>query len=136
MQDPGRLFTVAEVNALLPQLRGILETLRAARENLRRVQEELAAHAGGGAKSNGHVAPDNAVARLTQAAEAEQARILAAAQAIAALGGELKDPDRGMVDFRTLREGRVVYLCWLMDEPAVQFWHELEGGYAGRQPLD
>lgn len=75
------------------------------------------------------------MARLTTASEDAQAQIRAAAEAIHELGGELKDPERGMVDFRTEREGRVVYLCWLMDEPRVMYWHELDAGYRGRQRL-
>ena len=65
-----------------------------------------------------------------------QSQIRAAADAIHELGAELKDPERGMVDFRTLRDGRVVYLCWLMEEPRVMYWHELDAGYRGRQRLE
>jgi hypothetical protein len=74
--------------------------------------------------------------RLTTASEDAQAQIRAAAEAIHELGGELKDPERGMVDFRSERDGRVVYLCWLMNERRVMYWHELDAGYRGRQPLD
>jgi hypothetical protein len=55
---------------------------------------------------------------------------------ITRLGIELKDIDRGLVDFPSLREGRVVYLCWLVSEPTVSYWHEVEAGFRGRQPLD
>ena len=48
---------------------------------------------------------------------------------------ELKDPRLGLVDFPMEYEGRVVLLCWHLGEPQVQFWHELDAGYAGRQPL-
>ncbi|HEX8435082.1 DUF2203 domain-containing protein [Archangium sp.] len=50
------------------------------------------------------------------------------------LGVELKAAD-GLVDFRALKAGRPVYLCWRYGEPAVAHWHELEGGFAGRQPI-
>jgi hypothetical protein len=55
---------------------------------------------------------------------------------ITRLGIELKDIDRGLVDFPSLREGRVVYLCWLVSEPTVSYWHEVEAGFRGRRPLD
>jgi hypothetical protein len=50
------------------------------------------------------------------------------------LGVQLKGPD-GLVDFPALIDGREVYLCWKLGEPEVQFWHELEAGFAGRQQL-
>jgi hypothetical protein len=51
------------------------------------------------------------------------------------LGCELKDIDMGLVDFPALREGRVVYLCWRYGEDRLRYWHELDAGFAGRQPL-
>jgi hypothetical protein len=130
-----RIFTVDEANALLPQLRQLLSDLRAARERLLEAQEALAQRFHGGARSNGHVAPGGDVDRLTAASNDAQADIGRAVSAIAELGCELKDPDRGMVDFRAMHDGHVVYLCWLQHEPEVLFWHELDAGYRGRQPL-
>lgn len=48
----------------------------------------------------------------------------------------VRDLDRGLIDFPALIDGREVYLCWLLDEPAVTHWHAIESGFAGRQPLD
>ncbi len=130
-----RIFTLDEANSLLPRLRDILAELRAARERLLEAQSQLAQRIHGGARSNGHVSPGGDVDRLNAASSEAQAGIGRAVGAIAELGCELKDPERGMVDFRTMRDGRVVYLCWLMHEPTVEWWHELDGGYRGRQPL-
>jgi hypothetical protein len=47
----------------------------------------------------------------------------------------LRDVERGLVDFPAIREGEEVYLCWLLDEDEIHFWHEPESGFAGRQPL-
>jgi hypothetical protein len=47
----------------------------------------------------------------------------------------LRDLDRGLIDFPALRDGEEVYLCWIDGEPAIEFWHELDAGYAGRQAL-
>jgi hypothetical protein len=58
------------------------------------------------------------------------------AQTIEAMGIELKDMNTGLVDFLAERDGRDVYLCWRYNEPKVAFWHELEAGVAGRQPLE
>jgi hypothetical protein len=49
---------------------------------------------------------------------------------------QLKDLDRGLVDFPAFLAGREVFLCWEMDEPDIEFWHELTAGYTGRERLD
>jgi hypothetical protein len=48
----------------------------------------------------------------------------------------LRDIDRGLVDFPAIFEDREVYLCWELGEDDVAFWHDLDGGYGGREPLD
>lgn len=52
------------------------------------------------------------------------------------LGVELKDPRTGLIDFRAMRDGVEVYLCWKLGEPEVGHWHPLDTGFAGRQPID
>ena len=51
------------------------------------------------------------------------------------LGCELKGLDEGLIDFPTERDGRTVYLCWRLGEERIAYWHELDTGFAGRQPL-
>lgn len=52
------------------------------------------------------------------------------------LGIELKDYTRGLIDFPSMREGRIVLLCWQLGEgDKIEFWHDTETGFAGRQPL-
>jgi hypothetical protein len=55
---------------------------------------------------------------------------------LAEWGIELKDLSTGLVDFPAMREGRIVYLCWRLGELQVAYWHDLETGFGGRQPLD
>lgn len=47
----------------------------------------------------------------------------------------LRDLDQGLVDFPALRDGEEVYLCWLLDEDEIGFWHEPDEGFAGREPI-
>ena len=47
----------------------------------------------------------------------------------------MKDPERGLIDFYHERDGQVVYLCWQLGEPDIEWWHDTEAGFAGRQPL-
>jgi hypothetical protein len=49
---------------------------------------------------------------------------------------QIKDLDRGLLDFPAMRDGQEVFLCWEQTEDDVEFWHDLESGYAGRKPLD
>ena len=56
-------------------------------------------------------------------------------EAIGDAGVLVKDIDMGLVDFPSLREGRIVYLCWMIDEPDILYWHDIDSGFQGRQPL-
>jgi hypothetical protein len=69
--------------------------------------------------------------------EADLERRLAALMAeFDALGIEVKDPFRGLIDFRARRGQREVYLCWCLGEDRVSHWHELDAGFSGRQPIE
>ena len=54
---------------------------------------------------------------------------------ICSQGCHVKDLECGQIDFPTIWEGREVYLCWRLGEQEVAFWHEIDAGFAGRQPL-
>jgi hypothetical protein len=51
------------------------------------------------------------------------------------MGVVIKDFDRGLVDFPHLRQGREVFLCWELEEDDIEFWHDIETGYSGRERL-
>lgn len=128
-----RYFSRREAEALLPLVTEILLEIQAGKRELDRVEaewRELARKATG----NGHVFEEQA--RLLRAElERLASRLNAALQRLTDLDVELKDIELGLVDFRALHEGREVYLCWRLGEPEIGYWHELDTGYAGRQPL-
>ncbi|MFO0888164.1 MAG: DUF2203 domain-containing protein [Isosphaeraceae bacterium] len=64
--------------------------------------------------------------------EVEEEKLQGYVDELRKLGVELKSDEIGLCDFRSLRDGREVYLCWKLGEPEVQFWHELDAGFAGR----
>ena len=66
--------------------------------------------------------------------EAEAERLQAYQKELESLGVELKGAD-GLCDFPGLKDGREVCLCWRLGEPSVAFWHEVQAGFAGRQPI-
>ena len=133
-----RTFTAKEANALLPQVRLIVERMRTHVARARETEEllaDLVAYYGDAAS-----APDNPEREKRDSLQ----RTLAAAEGgigdalleLRDIGIEVKDIDRGLVDFHGQRDGKTVYLCWESGEPAVAFWHPLEGGFGARQPLD
>jgi len=52
------------------------------------------------------------------------------------LGVEVKDPLTGLIDFRSVRQGQEVYLCWQLGEDDIRFWHGVQEGFAGRKAID
>ncbi|HEU0113837.1 MAG TPA: DUF2203 domain-containing protein [Thermomicrobiales bacterium] len=132
--DPAswpRLFTLAEANALLARLAPLLTRLRSEKAALDDARARLARLAPS-MRGNGHAAE----AMELEGQIDHYARTLAAGmREVVGQGIELKDIDRGLIDFPSAREGRVVYLCWHLGERRIRFWHEVDAGFAGRQPL-
>ena len=132
---PQRLFTLDEAEALLPELIPILEAIRDAQQEVGEAQaeiERLTAPIGG----NGHGVKADRIAQARQRVQRASATLRQRALELDQRGVELKDPATGLIDFRSRRQGRVVYLCWRLGEPRIDWWHELEAGFAGRQPLE
>ncbi|CAN5896693.1 DUF2203 domain-containing protein [soil metagenome] len=126
-----QLFTVEQANRTLPLVRKIVEDV--VREH-RRWQEAIVEL---DLVSDGVHAdlPDPRVAALERRIQ-KMARDIDSFQAeLEALGIQLKDRRIGLVDFPSEQDGHPMLLCWQLGEPTVQFWHDLDSGYAGRQPL-
>lgn len=128
MEPPfSKLFTVEEANALLPKLQELLKNVAFHRDRLREkaphLEPILKASASNG---GGKVGSEYGV---------EAYNLYLAIGRIHELGVLLKDFDTGLLDFPYEREGRIVFLCWHPPEEQIGYWHELEAGYRGRQPL-
>ena len=121
-------YTPEEANAVLPQVREVVALMLAARQRIVDAQPALwpvleKAVGNGGSRKAGAVLADFEVVQR-------------GLEALEQMDIEVKDINTGLIDFRARREGREVYLCWQYDEPRVAFWHDLEAGFAGRQPLE
>jgi hypothetical protein len=129
-----RYFTVAEANSMLPLVRAILRDIMALARDLRDRQGRLNRFQAAEQKS----ANDAYQEELEQAQadfERDQQRLHDYEQELRNLGVELKDYFIGLVDFPFWMDDREVYLCWRFDEPEVAFWHDLDAGFIGRQPI-
>jgi len=130
-----RHFTPEEANALLPQVRPLVEEMVARRRALLAAQareEQLGARIAG----NGGGIDSRAVADLEEAENRERVEIARCVNAIHERGAIVKDLDAGLVDFPAVRDGEEVLLCWQLGEDEVAHWHGLEEGFAGRKRLD
>ena len=138
MSEPVRLtlFNVEDANRLLPELRPELERLKLGKRELDLVEarlEVLSVVTAGASADN----PDRAEQRVLAARRDRLRRDIGAGiEAVHRRGVLVKDLDRGLLDFYALQGDRLVFLCWALGEDAVAHWHPLEGGFAGRQPLD
>lgn len=124
-----KLFTVQEANALLPSVREIVTSIQRGHKGVMRFKSEAqkaseAAERGGGGITHGVLYAEVLTDLTSGIADLEQ------------LGVQIKDFDRGLVDFPSMRDGRVVLLCWHLGEgDEVEWWHDVDAGFAGRTPL-
>ncbi len=130
-----RLYSLADARALLPQVIPVLEEIRACFLELRALNAAVATEQRG-ASGDGALlanpwekeAGENRVEKLGQQLRSGVARL-------DAWGIELKDPERGLIDFYHRREGEVVYLCYMLGEAGIDHWHSTSAGFAGRRRL-
>jgi hypothetical protein len=124
-----KIFTLEEANALLPSVKNILGKIQRTHKNLSRFRKQAkkaaeAAEQGGGGIAQGVLYAKLLTGLTSHITELDE------------LGVQIKDFERGLVDFPSLREGRVVLLCWQLGEgDELEWWHDVDAGFAGRTPL-
>lgn len=119
-------YTRDEARALLPEIRQWLPRLSEARRRLAEYDQRVTALLSGGNDAGG----DTVNQRVRTLAEIKHVLLEFAIREI-----QIKDLDRGLIDFPAIIGGREVFLCWEQDEEDIEFWHDLESGYAGRERL-
>ena len=121
-----RHYTRDEARALLPQIRGWLQELTGLRDRLQTEAQRVSPLLAQGQDLGG---PDvnrgmRCLAEIQSLLKQFQSREI-----------QIKDLDRGLIDFPALRDDKEVFLCWKLDEEDIDFWHDLTSGYAGREKL-
>ena len=119
-------YTREEARALLPQIRQWLERLNRLRQDLERFDKRLSGLTEQGNDIGGETVNNwiRALADMQEAlAEFQRRRII------------IKDLERGLVDFPAIIGGREVFLCWEQEEDDIEFWHDLDAGFSGRERL-
>jgi hypothetical protein len=115
-----------EARALLPEIRDWLKRLGRLRESLSQQDQRLARLLAAGNDAGGELVN-------------QWVKTVAATKSVLQQFGQreiqVKDLDRGLIDFPAIIGGREVFLCWEQDEDDVEFWHDLNSGYAGRERL-
>ena len=128
-----RTFRLSEAQEMLPLLDALLAATQALRLEARTVQALIQAvrRSASGDGSSLQTDSRQLESKLRGLVKTTRERV----EAINAMGVQIKDLDRGLVDWVGLRDGRKVYICWERGEPEIAFWHELDAGFEGRQPI-
>ena len=125
---PPRYFSLDEANSAL-------EIIRPLMDEVQRIRDEIIGHRPeiwpAMARSVGN-GGNPALSRLVK----EFDQLDQAVRQILATGAQIKDINTGLLDFPALRAGHEVYLCWKVGERRIAYWHEIDAGFAGRQPID
>ena len=119
-------YTLDEARALLPQVREWLGEIQQLRLRLKKLDERIGQIVTGGADAGGESVHKQVslLADLRDSLQEFERRQI-----------QIKDLDRGLIDFPAIIGGKEVFLCWELDEEDIEFWHDLDAGYAGRERL-
>ena len=121
-----RHYTLAEARAMLPKIKRWLEQLGRSRAEFEKLDAEVGKLTAPGDDAGGETVNRciKALAKITGLLqEFKQAEI------------QVKDLDRGLIDFPALKDGEEIFLCWEQDDDDIEYWHDLDTGYAGREKL-
>jgi hypothetical protein len=131
-----KTFTVDEAQSLLPVLESLLKRAIESKQLAEQVDfslSELSRHI----YLSGGMRVDVAkVAKMRTEMETHLQRVRESVAEIDSIGAQVKDLDTGLLDFPCRIDDQVVLLCWKMGEPGIEYWHTVEAGAKGRQPLD
>lgn len=123
-----KIFTLAEAQNLIPRLKSLLKEIGEYWSEIRDLHPEI--------QKARDKAPFDGFSKSGVAYVESVSHLMFLVHQIKETGVLLKDADKGLCDFPYVRDGRVVYLCWQVGEDSIGYWHDIETGFADREPLD
>lgn len=136
MDFEAKYFTLDEAQSLLPVLETLLKRAVQAKQAVDEIQDEMQELSRRVFMAGGMFLDVESVRKRRAAHESHVQQARDSLEEIEAIGVQVKDLDTGLLDFPCLIEGETVLLCWKMGEASIEFWHTLEAGFGGRQPVD
>ena len=128
-----KYYTVEEANKALPLVRMIVSDIVRQHAIVEELHQRLSVVAGERRRPSNDIYSEE-LAQSQAELDAEEDKLRSYIDELRRLGVEFKGAD-GLCDFYSMMEGREVFLCWRLGEPEVQFWHDIDAGFAGRQPI-
>ena len=137
MEMEIKIFTLQKANEALFEVKNLLHELRQLRKEIqsKEIDIDVAMILASEDGKNMHKKASEQVTHDVDEFNALVEDFQQVAKRFDDLGCELKDLDKGLIDFYSLRDGNLVYLCWMEGEEKIAHWHTLESGFPGRQPL-
>lgn len=119
-----KYFSLDEANRALPYAARIISDVQDVYQQIVNLRRQLE-----------HTEPGDGTSPLERDYESSMDRLSGLIDELHTLGVELKDFEKGLIDFPAIHEDREICLCWRSGEKAVRYWHELDAGYSGRQDI-
>ena len=130
---PKRRFTLSDANRSLPLVKRVVGDIVKTHALAMKLQHEVERHPNG--KQQQKQQQQQSPATLQEQLDTCMNKLEDFVDELSEIGCELKDYQMGLIDFVGRHEGRDVYLCWKLGEERITHWHELDSGFAGRQPV-
>ena len=137
MAQPEKLFTVDEANRALARVIPLVQQLQGLQDSIVKTNQQLDEATKKVSQGNGY--PIKELRKQIEELTKHQLHLLeafqSALQQLEGIGCVIKDLQQGLIDFYTMRNEELVFLCWRQGEKQIQFWHQVEDGFPGRQPI-
>lgn len=124
----AKYYTLEQAKAALPQVKALMGRVQEARSEIMRLRPDVWPVLQKAATNGGNAAAGEVYTHFH--------KLESGVKGILEMGILVKDIDMGLIDFLSIRNGREVYLCWKHGEDELAYWHDVNAGYGGRQPID